>query len=265
VPVVGSLEELNGRLRAGCEADLRRRITGQQRTVGQALAVEQPLLRALPGEPAQTAEHVTPRVDAKAMVTVRQNGYSVPVELVGLRVLAEIGARAVIVCHGSRTVARHDRLSGRFGVSAKLDHYLELLAHKPGALAGSLALHQERARGRWPEYLAQLWGKLTERYRPSEAARQMVDVLLLAREHSPARLELAVRGALAVGAHDGRAAADEHADGASVVGADGVLIRRGERPPPAVIEDLPERLAVHERPEPTLSSYDQLLAAGAGR
>jgi len=251
VPVVGSLEELNGRLRAGCEADLRRRITGQQRTVGQALAVEQPLLRALPGEPAQTAEHVTPRVDAKAMVTVRQNGYSVPVELVGLRVLAEIGARAVIVCHGSRTVARHDRLSGRFGVSAKLDHYLELLAHKPGALAGSLALHQERARGRWPEYLAQLWGKLTERYRPSEAARQMVDVLLLAREHSPARLELAVRGALAVGAHDGRAV--------------GVLIRRGERPPPAVIEDLPERLAVHERPEPTLSSYDQLLAAGAGR
>ena len=33
----------------------------------------------------------------------------------------------------------------------------------------------------------------------------MVDVLLLAREHSPARLELAVRGALAAGAHDGRA------------------------------------------------------------
>jgi hypothetical protein len=251
VPVVGSLEELNGRLRAGCEADLGRRITGQARTVGQALAAEQPLLRALPSESAQTAEQATPRVDAKAMITIRQNRYSVPVELVGLRVLAQIGARTITVFHAGRTVARHGRLSGRFGVSAQLDHYLDLLAHKPGALAGSLALHQERARGRWPECLDQLWGKLTERYGPSEAARQMVDVLLLAREHSPARLELAVRGALAAGAHDGRAV--------------GVLIRRGERPPPAVIEDLPERLAVHERPEPTLSTYDELLLAGASR
>ena len=84
------------------------------------------------------------------MITVRQNRYSVPVSLVGLRVLAQIGAREITVSHDGKTVARHDRLSGRFGVSAQLDHYLELLAHKPGALAGSLALHQERARGRWP-------------------------------------------------------------------------------------------------------------------
>jgi len=31
----------------------------------------------------------------------------------------------------------------------------------------------------------ELWAKLTERYGPSEAATQMVDVLLLAREHGP--------------------------------------------------------------------------------
>ena len=35
----------------------------------------------------------------------------------------------------------------------------------------------------------------------------MVDVLMLCREHGPARVELAVRGALAAGAHDGRAVA----------------------------------------------------------
>jgi hypothetical protein len=35
----------------------------------------------------------------------------------------------------------------------------------------------------------------------------MVDVLLLARELTPARVELAVRGALACGASDGRAVA----------------------------------------------------------
>ena len=35
----------------------------------------------------------------------------------------------------------------------------------------------------------------------------MVDVLMLSREHGPGRVALAVRGALAAGAHDGRAVA----------------------------------------------------------
>jgi transposase len=246
VPSVKSLEALNAHLRAGCEADLDRRIAGQQRTVSEALAAERPFLRALPFDPAPTAEEATPRVDAKAMVTVRQNRYSVPVSLVGQRVLAKIGARTITVSHGAETVATHDRLSGSFGVSAQLDHYLELLVSKPGALAGSIALHQERRRGQWPECLDELWGKLTERYGPSEAARQMVDVLLLCRDHSPARLQLAVRGALAAGAHDGRAV--------------GVLVRRTERPTTAAIEDLPAHLAVHKRAEPTLCQYDELMA-----
>jgi hypothetical protein len=185
------------------------------------------------------------------MVTVRQNRYSVPVGLVGLRVQAEIGAREITITHGGKPIARHDRLAGRFGVSAQLDHYLDLLVHKPGALAGSVALHQQRLQGAWPACFDELWAKLTERYGPSEAAGQMVDVLLLAREHGPAHVELAVRGALAAGAHDGRAVA--------------VLASRAERPPPAVIDDLPERLVGLGSPEPTLERYDQLLAAGAAR
>jgi hypothetical protein len=130
-----------------------------------------------------------------------------------------------VITHDSKPVAAHDRLDGRFGVAAELDHYLELLAHKPGALAGSIALHQQRQQGRWPGCFDELWARLTDRYGPSEAARQMVDVLLLAREHGAARVELAVRGALAAGAHDGRAVE--------------VLAKRVDRPPPAVIADSP--------------------------
>ena len=73
----------------------------------------------------------------------------------------------------------------------------------------------------------------------------MVDVLLLCREHGPARVELAVRGALAAGAHDGRAVA--------------VLADRQERPEPQVLSGLSDRLAQHQRPEPQLGDYDQLL------
>jgi transposase len=251
IPAVGSLAELNARLLTGCEKDLARQITGQRGTVGEALARERPLLRELPTERAQTAEHTQPRVDAKAMVTVRQNRYSVPVALVGLRVLAEIGAREITITHDSKLVARHDRLAGRFGVAAELDHYLELLVHKPGALAGSVALHQQRQQGLWPDCLDELWARLTDRYGPSEAARQMVDVLLLCREHGPAHVELAVRGALAAGAHDGRAVE--------------VLAKRADRPPPAVIDDLPDRLIALGSPEPTLDQYDQLVATAVTR
>ena len=144
-------------------------------------------------------------------------------------------------------VARHERLHGKFATSAQLDHYLELLRRKPGALEHSVALAQERDRGAWPAGFDELWAALTERYGRSEAAAQMVDVVLLCREHGPDRVELAVRGALTAGAIDGRAVA--------------VLARRATDtgPTPAPLTDLGPRLAAHERPAPDLSDYDQLL------
>jgi Mu transposase, C-terminal domain len=147
---VSTLAELNAQLLAGCETDLHRRIAGRQETVGEAFARERPLLRGLPAERVSTAEQATPRVNAKALVTIKQNSYSVPVRLAGLRVHSRVGACEIELHHSGELVARHERLQGRFGVSASLDHYLELLARKPGALAGSLALSQERERGAWP-------------------------------------------------------------------------------------------------------------------
>lgn len=172
-----------------------------------------------------------------------------PVALVGLRVQATIGAREIVVSHERREVARHPRLQGRYQTAARLDHYLELLRIKPGALKGSLPLRQERERGRWPGCFDQLWRALEQRYGRSEAARQMVDVLLLCREHGAARVELAVKGALAAGAHDGRAVA--------------LLARRSKRPAQPPLFELPERLRSSERPEPTLADYDALLSRGA--
>ncbi len=157
---------------AGCETDLSRRITGRQETVGESFARERPLLRGLPAERPSTADEVTPRVDSKSLVTIKQNRYSVPVRLAGLRIHARVGAREIECRHSGELVAVHERQQGRFGISASLDHYLELLARKPGALAGSLALSQERERGTWPSAFDELWGKITERYGSSEAAPQ---------------------------------------------------------------------------------------------
>jgi transposase len=251
VPEVESLAELNDLLAAACITDLGRTIRGRRETVGEALGREVDLLRALPDEPFDTCEHASPRVDSKSLATVRQNQYSLPVRLAGLRVAARIGAREVVFCHDGREVARHERLPGKFSTSAQLDHYLELLAIKPGALARSLALRQERERGAWPDCFDQLWRGIQDRVGASEAARQMVDVLLLCRELPAAQVELAVRGALAAGAVDGRAVQ--------------VLARRAERHQPGPLTGLDDRLTAAERPAPDLGDYDQLLEQGSQR
>ena len=168
-----------------------------------------------------------------------------PVALVGLRLQAQIGAREIVLSHERREVARHPRLYGRFQTCARLDHYLELLRSKPGAFKGSLPLRQERERGRWPSCFDELWAGIEGRYGASEAARQMVDVCLLVREHGPGRVELAVSGAVAAGALDGRAVA--------------LLVRRRERFEPGPLRGLPERVqALAARPQPSTAEYDQL-------
>ena len=255
VPEVADLAELNRLLLAGCEADLDRRIDGRAVSVREAWGVERPLLLALPAEAFDACESAAPRVDAKSLVTIRQNRYSVPVALAGLKVSARVGAREITINHGGREVARHERLHGKYGTSAQLDHYLELLARKPGALEHSVALAQERDRGGWPDCFDQLWAALTGRYGRSDATRQMVDVLLLCRDHGLAVVELAVRGALTAGAHDGRAVAVLASRAHSCAG----------RVAPAPLTGLDARLQAHERPVPDLADYDQLRKQEGGR
>ena len=244
VPSVGSIGQLNQFLVDACELDLARRIAGRPATVAEQLALERPMLRQV-GAPFDCSESTVVRVDAKSLVTVRQNKYSVPVALAGLKVSVQIGASEIRVSHRDREVARHERLHGKYRTRAVLDHYLELLARKPGGLARSLPLAQERDRGSWPAAFDELWTALRERWGSSEADAQMVDVLMLCREHGPACVELAVRGALAAGALDGRAV--------------GVLARRTEHRPPGTRLELEPRLAAHDRPEPDLADYDRLI------
>jgi len=194
---------------------------------------------------------VTPRVDSKALATVRTNRYSVPASLAGLRIRARVGAGEISFWHDGKQVASHERLHDHHQISAKLDHYLDLLTRKPGALARSLALRQERDRGDWPACFDELWTVIQERSGRQEAARQMVEVLLLCREHDAEQVELAVRGALAAGAHDGRAVK--------------LLVDRAARPQPLSLE-IDARLAGIGSPPPTdISAYDQLRDTEAGR
>ena len=247
VPEVDSIEQLNQLLRAGAEADLDRRIIGKENIVGEDLSHEKQFMLALPAEPFDTSEQNRVRVDRKSLITARQNRYSVPVALVGLMVSTRVGAERVRIYHCGKEVASHERLFGRFETRARLDHYLELLRQKPGALEGSLALSQERAAGDFPESLELLWQEITKRHGRSEAARQMVELLMLCRSHDPREVARAAATALTAGAIEGRAVE---------------VMLRG-RPPekiPGKLAGLGPALTLHDRPPPDLSPYEKLMA-----
>jgi transposase len=250
VPAVRRLGELNQELEACIEHDLARRIDGRPETVGAMLWTERGRLARLPADEYTPAEHASVRVDQKSLVTVRQRRYSVPTRLVGMRVQAEIGAHTVTIRHDGQIVARHDRAVERFATTALLDHYLDLLARKPGALRRALPLAQARDRGDWPSVYDELWRLLEEKTGRSEAASQMVDVLLLCREHTPEAVERAVAGALAAGAIDGRAVQ--------------LLCRRTPKRPALKPVTLDDRVQAIEVPTPSISVYDELLRADRG-
>jgi IstB-like ATP binding protein len=62
------------------------------------------------------------------------------------------------VFDGRAEVARHERATRRGQQTLVLDHYLEVLTRKPGALAGSTALAQARAAGSFTPAHDAFWG-----------------------------------------------------------------------------------------------------------
>jgi hypothetical protein len=61
-------------------------------------------------------------------------------------------------------LARHERCFSRQQKVLNLEHYLDVLAKKPGALAGSMPLEQRRAQGRLPDSFDRFWENLQQRH-----------------------------------------------------------------------------------------------------
>lgn len=200
VPVVDTLAELNQRIEVADAADDARRIESRVRTVGQDFAVEAPLLRPLPVEGFEAGLWLTPRVDRFARVTVRQCHYSVPVRLIGRRVRVRLAASDVVVFEGQREVARHARSVRRASQTLVLDHYLEVLARKPGALPGATALVQARQAGTFTAAHEAFWAAARRAHGDAGGTRALVEVLLLHRHLSHVDVSAGLAAAVTAGA-----------------------------------------------------------------
>jgi transposase len=255
VPVPGArdLAELNRFLLDACRQDEARTIAGRDRTVGAALAAERGQLLPLPAEGVDLAEVGIATVDGLGRVRARTNAYSAPLPP-GTRVQVKVLPATVELWHAGRCVARHARSYGRHQEVLDLEHYLDVLARKPGALAGSTPLAQWRRAGRWPPSYDRFWQGLTARQGQSAGTRAMVELLQLGRRHGDDRLRAALETALALGCHD--AAAVRH-----LLAAPDLAHQR----PAALPVDA--AYARYDRPLPAVAAYDRLLAAappGAG-
>jgi hypothetical protein len=244
LPEVHDLEELNAYLERCCQQDQQRILSGRTETVGAAMLSEQPHLLPLVAEPFDLAETSFPTVDTLRCVRVRTNRYSTPLSP-GTTVEARIRADYIEIWHEGQRVACHERCYSRQQQILDLEHYLDVLRKKPGALAGSTPLAQWRQAGRWPECFDRLWQALNARHGRQEGTRQMVELLSLGTAEGWEQLRAAVEQALSLGCHD--VAAIQH------------LLVAGRLAKPAVATVEIGALMRYERPQPTMSSYDQLL------
>jgi len=84
------------------------------------------------------------RVDKYSMISFATNRYSVPDHLVGKMVDIKIYPEKLVYYYEKQKICEHERYYGQNGWYIKLEHYLDTLLIKPGALAGSLALKTAR-------------------------------------------------------------------------------------------------------------------------
>jgi hypothetical protein len=199
VPKAGSLAELNARLAEADAAEDERHIAGRAATVGQDFAAERGLLLPLPPEPFGTAAVLWPRVDRFARVSVGKCRYSVPARLIGSRVRVMLSANELRVFDGSRLAAVHPRLIAAGDEHLELDHYLEILVRKPGALPGSAALAQARAAGVFTSVHEAFWAAARARHGDAAGTRALIEVLLLHRRMPASQVIAGMTAALGAG------------------------------------------------------------------
>jgi transposase len=260
VPIAASLAELNDRMAAADLADQDRRIAARTETVGQAAARELPSLRPLPVEAFDVSTLLSCKVDAKARICVRQSYYSVPAHLAGARVSVALGARGFTVRDArpgrpSSVVATHVRSLHKNTQDLVLDHYLEVLARRPGALPAASALATARAAGLFTEVHDRFWSVARRQLGGDSAGtRALIEVLLLHRTLPREAVLAGIEAALRLDRADVHVVAVEarrHLEPAKPLphsNNTGVNGPGHDQPPTG-----------GERPPPTLRGYDTLL------
>src|SRR4051794_1791843 len=192
---------------------------------------------------------------------VRCCQYSVPARFIGDRLRVRLSASTVTVFDRTTVVAQHQRSVGKGVKVLDLDHYLEILLRKPGALPGATALAQARASGAFTATHDAFWAAARKALGDSAGTRVLVEVLLLHRHLEHADLLTGISAALTVGSVNADVVAVEARKAAQQRGATAPPVEATPRRQQVV--SLTERrltdLPGDDRPLPSVDAYDDLL------
>ena len=266
VPRAASLAELNARLAEADAAEDARHVAGRTATVGEDFAAERARLLPLPSEPFATAAVLWPRVDRYGRISVGKCRYSVPARLIGSRVRVMLSANELRVFDGPALAAAHPRLIAAGDEHLELDHYLEVLLRKPGALPGAAALAQARAAGAFTSAHEAFWAAARARHGDGAGTRALIEVLLLHRRMPASQVIAGITATLAAGSCSPDVVAVEarkHAAAGPEPAAGPAWPAMRPRRSRAAVITLPARrdpLPPDGRPAPSVAAYDQLLA-----
>ena len=247
VPRVQSLAELNALIEAADRADdapPHRRPARHRQADGGGRA---PSLRPLPAEAFDPTVALQAKADRKARISVRGSRYSVPASYAGRTVDVRLGGATVTALAGGRVIARHERSAHKGSEVLVLDHFLEVLSRKPGALPGSVALAQARSGGGFTAAHERFWQRARRKLGDGPGTRALIEVLLLHRHLPAASVHAALDAVEQLGAAD-----------PALVAIEARRIADGRRE--AAVVERPA-LRRFERPAPSLAGYDALLAA----
>ena len=201
VPKVASLAELNEVITVADVADDDRVITGRPITIGGAFAIETTELMGLPAEAFDCARLLQAgSTTGPGCLCGNASTPSQPARRARLPV--RLAARTVEVYDGPRLVASHERAVGRYVEVLCLDHYLEVLKTKPGALPGATALAQAKARGVFTQSHQSYWDAARSARGDAKGTRALIAILLAHRSMAAAALIAAMDRAVASGCLD---------------------------------------------------------------
>jgi hypothetical protein len=197
------------------------------------VAEELKVLRELPKRQLSACTKEVQRVSRNATISIRNNYYSVPSQLIGERVEVRIYGGHLEVWYGGELAERLERMRGEGHAAINYRHIIHSLVKKPEAFA-----HYRFQASLFPRLIFRVAYDELRRQQPAQAEREYIQLLKLAAGESEEGVAAVLRALI---------------DGGAAVNSDRVreeLRARVEQPRSA--------LTVVIQPV-SLQSYDQLL------
>jgi ribosomal protein S21 len=143
------------------------------------VAAELKVLGELPKRQLEACSKEVQRVSRNATISIRNNYYSVPSQLIGERVELRIYGGHLEVWYGGELAERLERMRGEGHAAINYRHIIHSLVKKPGAFA-----HYRFQSSLFPRLIFRVAYDELQRQQPAQAEREYIQLLKLAAEES---------------------------------------------------------------------------------